>query len=245
MLRTQSDVSTSQNVVVSYPLANYGERLLAGLIDWIILFAAYLLILSGGVLSMFVFGSVFAMILPYLPILIYILYFTLWEVLRNGQTPGKLALSIQVIKADGTDLRWSEMFVRALCLLPDQLFSLGTVGTVLINTTPRRQRLGDIAAGTIVVKKGASQITMQDLLAIQTTSSYTPKYPQVRELTEKDMLFIKSVIVRTDKYRNAAHDHAVIELTEHLRERLNIEKIPAERLDFLRTLLKDYVVLTR
>jgi hypothetical protein len=137
------------------------------------------------------------------------------------------------------------MFIRALCTIADHLLSLGVVGTVLINTTPRRQRLGDIAADTIVVKLGGPQIWLRDLLAIQTKDTYTPVYPQVRELAEKDMVFIKSVIVRAEKYRNQAHDEAVIELTEHLRERLEIEKMPANRLDFLRTLLKDYVVLTR
>ncbi len=247
MVPKQVEVITSQNVTINYTLATYIERFLAKVIDSFIVLMIFFVFIYASTFFKVIFGQLYDMFLWTCPYILTVCYFALWEVMNKGQTPGKKVLGIQVIKLDGTTLKWSEMFVRALCLFPDQLFSLGIAGTVLIQTTPRRQRLGDIAAGTVVVKmNNAWQFSLSDLLAIHTTDNYTPIYPQVRELTESDMLFIKSVIVRAEKNYNLAHEYAIIELSEHLRKRLNIEnKMPADRIDFLRTLLKDYVVLTR
>jgi uncharacterized RDD family membrane protein YckC len=250
MVRTQIDIPTAQNVIISYPLASFGERFLAMLIDAFVVSTGVSLIIGGFTLIIVRLGleeTFIMMILGLSPIILSVGYFAVAEVLNKGRTIGKMATSIQVMKTDGGDLRWSDMMLRALCLLPDLAFSVGAVGSVLINTTPRRQRLGDIAAGTVVVKSAGtnSGIWLRDLLAIHTLSDYTPAFPQVRTLTEKDMVFIKSVIIRSEQNYNTAHSNAVIELTEHLRNTLQIEKIPADRVEFLRTLLRDYVVLTR
>jgi uncharacterized RDD family membrane protein YckC len=244
MSRIQIDIPTPQNVIISYSLATFGERLLAMVIDIVIFFTAFWILLliviaikSDGLIVFFLSMS---------PVL-FLTYFFLQEVLNKGRTIGKRALNIMVVKTDGSVLKWSEMILRAACLIPDLLFSGGVIGSAMINTHQKRQRLGDIAAGTYVIKSvgSNSMIFLQDLLSIQTISSYTPKFEQVRQLTEKDMIFIKTVIQRAEKYANTAHYNAVLDLSEHLRERLGIEQVPQNRIEFLKTLLKDYVVMTR
>jgi uncharacterized RDD family membrane protein YckC len=247
--RTHIDIPTAQNVIISYPLANFGERLIAMAIDLFLYGLLLSLLMWGGFSLIYRFNldaNWVVMILQLMPVWIIPLYFGLQETLNRGRTLGKIALNIQAMKVDGGQLTWSDMFMRCLCLLPDLFFSIGAVGSVLINTTPRRQRLGDMAAGTIVVKSATNQIMLKDLLNIQTTANYTPMYPQVRNLTEKDMVFIKQVITRAESNRNAMHQDVVVELTERLREVLGLELIPEnDRMEFLRTLLRDYVVLTR
>ena len=249
MNRTQIDIPTAQNVIITYPLASYGERLLAMIIDGLIYGTAVSFFTAGMALlfEQLGLGSWFLMLLQLAPFILMVAYFSISEVMNKGRTIGKMALNIKVMKTDGGDLKWTDMVLRATCLFPDLLFSFGVVGSILINTNPKRQRLGDIAAGTVVVKAAGSNssIWLRDLLSIQTLTEYTPMYPQVRNLTEKDMVFIKSVILRTERYQNVAHQNAALDLSEHLREVLQIEKMPANRLDFLRTLLRDYVVLTR
>jgi uncharacterized RDD family membrane protein YckC len=231
-------------------LASFGERLLAMFLDAALYF-------FGALIFMNAFSSIFRlligdsewiwMLFVLAPVVSIIFYLGLQEMLNKGRTLGKIAVKIKVIHTDGSDLKWSAILLRALCILPDLLFSFGMAGSILINVTPRRQRIGDMAAGTVVVKVNpiANQITLEDLLSLKTLSDYQPVYPQVKSMTEKDMIFIKSVIVRSERNLNVHQNDALIQVTEHLREVLGISTAPADRVEFLRTLLRDYVVLTR
>jgi uncharacterized RDD family membrane protein YckC len=246
-IRTHIDIPTAQNVIISYPLANFGERLLAMGIDLFIYCVVLSLLLAGSfLLAAKLDVEWLYLVLQLMPFWLIPFYFGLQEMFSRGGTIGKRAMGIQVMKVDGSQAKWSEIWIRSLCLLPDFFFSFGTVGAILLNTIPRRQRLGDMAAGTIVVKSTTDQILLRDLLSIQTTNNYTPMYPQVRNLTEKDMVFIKQVITRADSNRNAAHTDVVVELSERLRELIGLDAIPHnDRMEFLRALIRDYVVLTR
>ena len=81
-------------------------------------------------------------------------YFILFEWLMRGQTPGKKALKIRVIRDDGTPATIHEVLVRNVLRLIDFLpFSYG-VGAIVMFASRLSKRLGDIAAGTIVIKEG-------------------------------------------------------------------------------------------
>jgi len=64
-------------------------------------------------------------------------------------------------------------------------------------------------------------------------------------MTERDMLFIKSVLTRHSRYSNQAHHEVLEDLISHLMPILDIEVRPLNRVEFLKTLLRDYIVLTR
>ena len=106
-----------------------------------------------------------------------------------------------------------------------------------------------MAAGTTVIKVGSTRrFGLSDILNIQTLDNYTPQYPQVRQLSEEDMLFIKSVILRYQQYRNASHEESVKALYQHLHTVLIIPielKSPSAMVDFFKVLIKDYIVMTR
>ncbi len=84
-------------------------------------------------------------------LIIYFLYFTLLEG-HNGQTVGKMAVKIKVVKeADGSPIDYGEAAVRTILRVIDGLF-LYLIGAILIRSSDEKQRLGDRVAHTVVVK---------------------------------------------------------------------------------------------
>lgn len=135
-----------------------GIRIIAGLVDVVVLAAVFLLMAAA-------FGdfgntsndesSSFRVSLTGGPFLLFLLislaYFVLFEGLVAG-TPGKLLLGLRVVKGDGSRCDWSNALVRNLVRLVDGLPAFYLVGLVSIAVTKKNQRLGNLAAGTLVVR---------------------------------------------------------------------------------------------
>jgi hypothetical protein len=88
-------------------------------------------------------------------------------------------------------------------------------------------------------------MTLSDHLLIGTLDNYTPKFPEVKKLNEEDMLTVKSVIERYNKFPNHAHREALEMTAKIIAGHLSLDKIPVNRVEFLKVVLRDYVVLTR
>lgn len=238
------EINTTQNVTIEYELATFRDRFFAFFIDscilnfgLIILFFGWLWVFSGSDETYFLY----LVILP-----IYLFYTLSNEIWFNGQTPGKMAIGIKVAKINGKEPVISDYLIRWAFRLIDIWFSSGTIAAVLVNSTQRGQRLGDMLAHTTVIKVRASlNIGIGDVLRINTRENYDPLYPQVRNLSEQDMLLIKSTIERMKKYNNNAHREALDMLVEKLKNLLEINETPKDKIAFLKTLLNDYIVLTR
>lgn len=82
--------------------------------------------------------------------LIALLYYIIMEA-TQGATLGKMALGLRVVKLDGSPISWQESIIRNLLRIIDGLFGY-LVGAILVWSSPLRQRLGDKAAGTVVVR---------------------------------------------------------------------------------------------
>jgi uncharacterized RDD family membrane protein YckC len=240
------EITTTQNVTIEYELASLRERCLSWLLDWLIVTMGYILLYQ--ILAL-IFGGVGddAIAFFLLPLLAYFLYYILFEIWNGGQTPGKMVMSTKVVRLDGKDPEWSDVVLRSVLQLADILFSAGVVGVVLIKTTNKSQRFGDMAAHTTVIKLFSSEFAyrLEDILSISSLDNYQPVFPQVSRLSERDMIFIKTVLGRRQRYANQAHDNVMEDLVTHLMPLLDIEQRPANRVDFLKTLLRDYIVLTR
>ena len=102
-----------------------------------------------------------------------------------------------------------------------------------------------LAHTSVIKMKPGLSFELLDVLRINTRENYEPHYPQVRMLSESDMLLIKSTMERIKKYPNKAHMEALEMLIQRLKNLLDISDVPKDRLLFLKTLLKDYIVLTR
>jgi uncharacterized RDD family membrane protein YckC len=242
------DITTTQNVTIEYELASLRERILAWLLDLFVVVFGYLVVFQ---LVQIVFQGVWDhgwnMFWGVMVFLMYLLYNIFMEIWNGGQTLGKMGLNIRVVRLDGKDPAWSDVVLRAVLQLVDSLFCFGVIGILLIKTTPKCQRLGDMSANTTVIKiqQNAWRFRLEDILNISTLNNYQPTYPQVRHLSERDMLFVKTVLSRYQHYPNHAHEVVVEDLVSHLLPLLNIEERPLNRVEFLKILLKDYIVLTR
>jgi uncharacterized RDD family membrane protein YckC len=147
LLDTTQSVETPEGIELSLRPAGPAPRALAWILDTLIraaIFWAAMIVV--GVLGRF--GTGLALILLFV---LWWFYPLLFEVLRDGATPGKKALGIYVARMDGSAVGWGPSLVRNLLRTVDflpVLYGLG-LGTMLLN--PRFQRLGDIAAGTMVL----------------------------------------------------------------------------------------------
>ena len=136
--------------------------------------------------------------------------------------------------------------LRSVFLLVDFMASFGVLAAILIGSTYKHQRLGDLAANTSVIRmRSQMAFRLQDILKINTLENYEPKYPAVRQMSEADMLLIKNLIGRYQSWQNSAHVAAIQQTTADICQQLNIEPPRGSQLDFLKTLLRDYIVLTR
>lgn len=142
---------TPEKVAVSYRVAGLGSRVLAHLVDLIIVWAVLGAALFGIAMMTPVLGE--TALVPALMLIAFgtLAYFTLLEGLWNGQTPGKKALQLRVRNQDGTPVTLGAAFFRNLLRPADALPGVYLVGIGAIFVTPLSQRLGDLAAGTIVV----------------------------------------------------------------------------------------------
>ena len=126
------------------------------------------------------------------------------------------------------------------------LFTFGVLGALLISSSNKSQRLGDMTANTTVIRvKFNLRFQLEDILKINSLEDYEPTFPEVRKLSEKDMLLIKNIIARERKYRNQAHTQVVNDLITKLMDILDIVERPKDKIEFLKTLIRDYIVLTR
>lgn len=141
-------LETPEGVDLQVELAGPIVRTLAFSID----FCLRLLIMALiSIASVLIGGNVGWAVFLISYFLIEWLYPVLFEVLRNGKTPGKKAMGIMVINEDLTPVNWGTSFIRNLLRAADFLPFMYTFGFICMAVHPQFQRLGDIAAGTIVI----------------------------------------------------------------------------------------------
>ncbi len=244
------EITTTQHVTIEYELSSVRDRIVAFLIDVMIVGVAYLVLVLALVntLPEEIFDSSLSanLVIRLLPIGLFIAYQLFSEILSNGQSWGKKAMGIQVVRLDGKEPELSDYLLRAIFHIIDTLLSVGIVAALLISSSAKSQRLGDMTANTTVIKLRSSlRFQLEDILKINSLDDYQPTYEQVRQLSEQDMLFIKSAISRYRQHPNEAHSKAIRQLTGHLAEMLDIAEQPVDNILFLKTLIRDYIVLTR
>ena len=146
-------VITPEAVVLDFPTAGLGSRLLARMVDLVVL-AVVLQILSlvlGVVLlSVPEAATVVGLLVVALVLLVYPVA---CESLLKGRTPGKMALGLRVVTAEGGPVGFRHSALRGLIGLVEVFMTLGCVAVVSALSTHRSQRFGDLAAGTLVIRE--------------------------------------------------------------------------------------------
>lgn len=239
------EIITAQNVVLQYELAGLKERALAFLLDFIIL--VFSLFVLGVVGTAIVAGNETGVVIVGIFVsIIFIFYSLAMEMLNDGRSIGKMILRIQVIKVAGGQATFSDYAARWVFRMVDIWFSFGAIASILVMSSAKGQRIGDVVANTAVVKvQPQMDLNLQDILTLHRQNANPPQYMSARKLQEEDALLIKATLDRYRKFRNDAHEEAVHLLAERVRRILEIENQQYDEVRFLQTVLQDYVVLTR
>ena len=239
------EIKTAQNALLEYELASLRDRILAFVLDLVCIAVANIIlsIIFFGLFSVYGFMETVASIILSC---VFVFYSLCFEVFNNGQSLGKKALRIRVIKTTGEKANFYDYVGRWIFRMIDIYASLGAVASMLIASSARAQRIGDIVSSTTVIKL-VPRVTLylDDILRIQSRENYQPVYSQVKQLAEKDVLLIKNTLDRSKKHDNEAHDEAVALLAARLKAILNIREANPDNMRFLQTLINDYIVLTR
>lgn len=192
------EVETPDHVVLRYDLAGGGNRGFAALVDVI---AAALLV--AGSLSVWAFlssilprGSLRGLegVFVMLTVLLGWSYFIVLEWLWNGQTLGKRLFGLRVISADGSPAGFIAVLVRNLARVVDFLPAVYGLGLLAIVLSSRSQRLGDLAAGTFVVRAPRPRL---DFLALRTAPRLAPgAVADVRALPGEVQRLVREYVAR-------------------------------------------------
>lgn len=150
-------VLTPEKVVIRYDLVGIGPRALAHFIDLLLLIFATIAVSIGvgflGALSAGLASFVSSLVTAFA----FFIYFIAFEGAAGGQTPGKRALGIRVIHADGTPLTWRGAIIRNVIRVGDLLPPPYLAGFLTMFLNERSQRLGDLFANTVVCRVSEAQ----------------------------------------------------------------------------------------
>jgi len=244
-------IHTTQNVTLEYEVASIGDRIVATLIDYLILLA------WGGLWTALFFAlvagykggsrttdwssasGIIAIIVMVIIVAPYVFYFLLSEILFNGQTLGKKARDLRVVRLDGTAPRVGDYLLRWLLRLVDFGFGGGLVAVVAIAASGKGQRLGDMAAGTSVISQRHQPTMLADLPSPAALAGYQPVFAQAADLSDHDIALLRQLLSRSIKQGNYV---LLKETSTKIKQLLGVHTdLPDEV--FLQTVLRDHTYL--
>jgi uncharacterized RDD family membrane protein YckC len=229
-------VRTTQNVFIHYPLASVGDRILGYLLDRLILF-----LYTVALVTLFIQVKMEVVWVWMLTLGVPWLFFSLaFEILMDGQTPGKRAMNVKVIRLNGTPATLGDYLLRWIFSLVDFSILSGAIAVIVIAAGGKGQRVGDVVAGTSVVKLiQQKEITANDIF-VSPAAEYTPMFTQVIHLNERDIELIQRAL---EVNRDQGNSQPMMAVTERIKSMLGVQTdLPPVK--FLYTVVKDFQHLT-
>ena len=217
-------IITPEAVVLDFERAGVASRTIAIAIDALALAVAMvgLLLLANLVLGDLGSGSGAAVVAIVASLAMVIVWFTAFETLWRGRTLGKAAMGLRVVSADGTTVRFQQAFLRAAVGIVDFLLvPVGFVAVVTVLLSPRDQRLGDMAAGTLVVRERAASSYVAP-----TWFQPPPGWERyaasldVAALDEPVYGLVRAYLLRTAELAGNARDHMAVRLANPVAVRI-------------------------
>ncbi len=235
-------------MALGYEPAGLGYRMLAAFLDRIFVYV-YAFLIIYVFLTFFISHNYYTeeyekaqrynaiiigiMILLLIPAM---LYHLLCETFLNGQSFGKKIVGIKVVKLDGTQPAFSSYLIRSMLRFVDVTLFTPVVAIVSIAASTNSQRLGDLAAGTTVIKMNTT-VSLKSTILYQQRPEYKIVYDQVALLSDKEANLIKEVIEFCEKQDQPKH---LKTLSAKIKTKLGIENSQQKDLEFLHTILNDY-----
>ncbi|MBC7891892.1 MAG: RDD family protein [Sphingobacteriaceae bacterium] len=235
-------IETTQNVTLEYQPASIGERILAYLLDGLVVLAwvfsvslAFGLFSSAKTRDNEAFFLLFAVLI--LPVVLYDLAL---EILLNGQSIGKKALGIRVVMLDGRPPTLGAYLMRWLFRLVDLTLFSGVVAVITIAVNGKGQRLGDLAAKTTVVKL-RPPVSLERVVAVPVVDpTYRVTYPEASLLSDRDATTLRQAL---NKGLSVGNETLVATAARKAREVTGIRG-EGDDVQFLHVLLRDHAHLS-
>ena len=219
-------IDTPEQIPLEFPLAGIGSRFLAVALDSLIQFFAWLVL----ILLFTWFEPDLARIWPKAPVwafaivviigfLIFSGYFAVFETVWNGQTPGKRAVRIRVIKDSGRPISVYEAIIRNVIRIIDEIPGFYGLGIISIFVSSRNKRLGDFAAGTVVVHETALTELQPAWEAAKTNlaAAYS-----VGQLSLADLELIEAFLQRRYDLQPEVRGRSAEQIAARMRQKLQV-----------------------
>jgi uncharacterized RDD family membrane protein YckC len=240
-------ITTSQNVEIDYAVASLGDRIIARIIDVGIFGAITYVgaIIFVGVSSTSGNGnwmkSTGTIVTVVIWLALYVFYDLITEIFFNGQSIGKRLMKIKVISLNGARPSMGQYVLRWLFRAVDFGVTFGSLAVVSVALTDDKQRTGDLIAGTTVIKTEPFN-RFKDLFFKEPHAEHVTTYPQVAQLTDKDINLIHEVI----RYFNATGNSMLVyKLAMRIKAFLGISySTEINEYQFLEMVVQDYTSLT-
>lgn len=227
-------IHTTQNVGIDYEIAGIGDRVLARMIDYGIFIALAIaggIIMTGGGVINSIFEWYFIGIGS-----IFVFYDLICEVFFNGQSLGKRVMKIRVISLNGKRPTFGQYLIRWLFRIVDFMIT-GVIGLICAAVTKNVQRVGDIVAGTTLIRT-KRRTTIDNLVFTPTVNTYEPVFKEAAQLSDRDIALVNEVIHTYFKTGNAT---LIYNMAGKMKQHLAVN--PPETMNdllFLQTIVKDY-----
>jgi uncharacterized RDD family membrane protein YckC len=220
-------IETPEQTLLEFPLAGIGSRFLAIALDTLLQAAAYVVLgLMAALLSTEGFlptlGRQWGVaIIIFLGFIVQFGYYTTFEAMWNGQTPGKRWTHLRVILDSGRPIGAYDAILRNLLRIVDLLPTLYGVGIVTILLSRENKRVGDYAAGTVVIHEKPLQGVGSIWSVATTPATAAPQIPTVSmsvdELRLVETFFERRASLDPDVRRSMAR-----QIAQRLGERMNV-----------------------
>lgn len=259
MADAQYTLETPEHVTFHYEIAGIGSRFLAALLDsfLIVTVQAGLLFLSWEVLLLstaFGLRGLEDFILALWVVMSFLFfwgYYIFFELASNGQTPGKQALHIRVVHQGGKPVNVLSSVIRNLVRVIDFLPFCYGVGLLVMFVDHRARRLGDYAAGTLVVKERqavsleslthhAERVAVSPGRASLSSSPFTPSIPHLERITPVDYHLIQDFLRRRGELEKESRERLAKELAQRIGATLGLLVPPGDHHRFLEQVAYEY-----
>lgn len=237
-------IDTPEQIALEFHLATIGSRFLALAADTVVQVLAAAALLAVAISVRLLTGPFWpgapawvfaAVILGWFTL--YYGYFALFETLWNGQTPGKRLMGLRVIHTSGRPLSAYEAILRNIVRIVDQMPGIYAVGMVAVFLSERSQRLGDLAASSVVVHERLSE---GEARAVE-VREHDPAGPRhgANRLPEAELLVVETFLRRRHELDGWARVANAERIARRLRDKLGLEHTGRNE-EFLEEILAEY-----
>ena len=221
-------IETPENIAFSYEIAGIGSRFMAAILDTIliVLFQALIFLVASVAIRQFALAE--SVLNAGAAILSFVMlwgYYLLFELIWNGQSPGKRATGLRVVGIGGHPISFVASALRNIIRLVDFLPFFYGVGVVVMFIDGRARRLGDLAASTLVVRE-RGQVTLESLTTPTVhVDDQRLLIEHLDQLLPQDYELLNSYLEQRPSLAADVRKRLATQLAEGLRRRLGVEAV--------------------